>query len=86
MILPWYLKGFVGANLLSLLTGVPNSCKPELWQKRMQGIKPYVAKIGSEIVAYADVQNGGRIDHFLYTLIIKVKASALSSCKLLYGP
>jgi len=64
MILPWYLKGFVGANLLSLLTGVPNSCKPELWQKRMQGIKPYVAKIGSEIVAYADVQNDGYIDHF----------------------
>jgi putative acetyltransferase len=34
------------------------------WAERMQSIKPFVAEIGNEAVAYADLQSSGYIDHF----------------------
>ena len=34
------------------------------WAARMQGIRPFVVERGGEVVAYADVQPGGYIDHF----------------------
>ena len=37
------------------------------WAARMQGIRPFVAKRGSLIVGYADVQADGYIDHFFVT-------------------
>jgi len=36
----------------------------ELWTRRMQGIAPFVAEQDGQIVAYADVQPSGYIDHF----------------------
>ena len=35
-----------------------------VWTKRMQGIRPFVVEIDGQIVAYADVQATGYIDHF----------------------
>ena len=35
-----------------------------LWAQRMQGIAPFVVERDGEIVAYADVQPSGYIDHF----------------------
>ena len=36
----------------------------ERWRKRIQGIDPFIATMGEEIVGYADVQDDGYIDHF----------------------
>lgn len=35
-----------------------------LWTKHIQGIQPFVVESAGEIVAYADVQSSGYIDHF----------------------
>jgi putative acetyltransferase len=37
---------------------------PALWQERMRSIQPFVVEDGGEIVAYADLQPTGYIDHF----------------------
>jgi len=42
----------------------PRNVDPALWQDRMRGINPYVAELEGEVVAYADLQANGYIDHF----------------------
>ncbi|MDM0069661.1 GNAT family N-acetyltransferase [Variovorax sp. J31P207] len=42
----------------------PADLDPALWASRVQGIQPFVALLGDEIVGYADVQHDGYIDHF----------------------
>ncbi|MES1265158.1 MAG: GNAT family N-acetyltransferase [Variovorax sp.] len=42
----------------------PADLDPALWASRVQGIRPFVALLGDEIVGYADVQHDGYIDHF----------------------
>jgi len=42
----------------------PRQFDPALWAQRMQGIAPFVAELEGVIVAYADVQSSGYIDHF----------------------
>ena len=42
----------------------PREFDPSLWAKRMQGIAPFVIEHDGVIVAYADVQPNGYIDHF----------------------
>ena len=42
----------------------PASFDPEAWAKRMQGIRPFVVESRGRLVAYADVQPTGYIDHF----------------------
>ncbi len=42
----------------------PASFDPEIWAKRMQGIRPFVVESRGSLVAYADVQATGYIDHF----------------------
>ena len=41
----------------------PRQFDPALWAKRMQGIAPFVVERDDAIVAYADVQPNGYIDH-----------------------
>src|SRR5512139_3557853 len=36
----------------------------DVWTQRMRGIRPFVVEDAGEIVAYADVQPDGSIDHF----------------------
>ncbi len=42
----------------------PKDLDRDLWTKRMQDIQPFVVESAGEIVAYADVQPSGYIDHF----------------------
>ncbi len=42
----------------------PRQFDPSLWARRVQGIAPFVVERDGEIVAYADVQPSGYIDHF----------------------
>jgi len=42
----------------------PPTCDPEAWAKRVQAIGPFVVEHRGEILAYADVQADGYIDHF----------------------
>lgn len=42
----------------------PHSLDPDLWARRMQAICPFVVEHAEQIVAYADVQSTGYIDHF----------------------
>ncbi len=42
----------------------PQSPDPDLWARRMQCIRPFVVEHAGQIVAYADVQSNGYIDHF----------------------
>jgi putative acetyltransferase len=42
----------------------PRQFDQALWAKRMRGIAPFVAELDGVIVAYADVQPNGYIDHF----------------------
>jgi putative acetyltransferase len=42
----------------------PASYDLELWAQRMQGLRPFVVESGGKLVAYADVQSTGHIDHF----------------------
>ncbi len=42
----------------------PASFDSEVWAKRMQGIHPFVVEHNAKLVAYADVQPTGYIDHF----------------------
>jgi putative acetyltransferase len=42
----------------------PRQFEPSLWARRVQGISPYVVELDGKIVAYADVQPTGYIDHF----------------------
>jgi putative acetyltransferase len=42
----------------------PATVDADRWISRMQSIQPFVAEMGSLIVAYADLQASGYIDHF----------------------
>jgi putative acetyltransferase len=42
----------------------PDDPDMRTWAERMQSIRPFVAEIGGEAVAYADLQSSGYIDHF----------------------
>ncbi len=42
----------------------PASVDPEMWARRMQGIRPFVVESEGRLIAYADVQPDGYIDHF----------------------
>lgn len=42
----------------------PESFDREVWTQRMRAIRPFVVEDAGEIVAYADVQPNGYIDHF----------------------
>jgi putative acetyltransferase len=42
----------------------PDVFDHEAWTQRMRGIRPFVVEDAGEIVAYADVQPDGYIDHF----------------------
>src|SRR3954471_20011662 len=42
----------------------PREFDPSLWARRVQGIEPFVVELDGVIVAYADVQPNGYIDHF----------------------
>ncbi|ASJ73303.1 hypothetical protein [Granulosicoccus antarcticus] len=41
-----------------------DSFDSEYWQKRMNGLSPFVAEIEGVIVGYTDLQSDGLIDHF----------------------
>ncbi|ANQ27037.1 acetyltransferase [Vibrio natriegens] len=42
----------------------PDNFDPDVWQRKMNSIAPFVAEINGEIVGYADLQKNGLIDHF----------------------
>jgi len=42
----------------------PRAFDVDLWSQRMRRIAPFVVEISQQIVAYADVQQDGFIDHF----------------------
>jgi putative acetyltransferase len=42
----------------------PQNIDQSLWTNRMQGIQPFVVEAEGQILAYADVQTSGYIDHF----------------------
>ncbi len=42
----------------------PDAVSPEVWQRKMNVISPFVAEIDREIVGYTDLQEDGLIDHF----------------------
>jgi len=42
----------------------PREFDRSLWARRVQGIDPFVVELDGVIVAYADVQPNGYIDHF----------------------
>lgn len=42
----------------------PDNVDQQVWQRRMRGLKPFVAEINGNIVGYADLQHDGLIDHF----------------------
>ncbi|MEM9101726.1 MAG: GNAT family N-acetyltransferase [Pseudomonadota bacterium] len=42
----------------------PENFDPKIYQEKMDRLKPFVAKIDSKVVGYADLQPDGLIDHF----------------------
>ncbi|MGM9481407.1 GNAT family N-acetyltransferase [Roseateles sp. NT4] len=46
----------------------PVNLDQDLWSRRMHGIQPFVVEHDGEVVAYADVQASGYIDHFFVSL------------------
>ncbi|MFQ6372241.1 GNAT family N-acetyltransferase [Shewanella sp. YIC-542] len=42
----------------------PDDFAPDIWQRKMNEIEPFIAEIDGEIVGYADLQENGLIDHF----------------------
>ena len=42
----------------------PDSLDTALWENRIRGINPFVAELNGIVVAYADLQPNGYIDHF----------------------
>jgi putative acetyltransferase len=42
----------------------PRDIDPELWADRIRGINPFVIELDGCVVAYADLQPHGYIDHF----------------------
>ena len=42
----------------------PRDADPELWVRRIRDIDPFVVELDEHVVAYADLQPNGYIDHF----------------------
>ncbi|ROZ63919.1 GNAT family N-acetyltransferase [Ramlibacter sp. WS9] len=42
----------------------PRDLDSRLWEARIRGINPFVAELDGTVVAYADIQASGYIDHF----------------------
>jgi len=42
----------------------PDSFDKHIWEKRLNGLSPFVAEIDGVIVGYTDLQINGLIDHF----------------------
>jgi putative acetyltransferase len=42
----------------------PESVDPSLWADKIRGIAPFVVEQDGKLVAYADIQPSGYIDHF----------------------
>ncbi len=42
----------------------PDNCDMKLWQKRVSGMKPFIAELNGQVVGFADLQSDGYIDHF----------------------
>ena len=42
----------------------PRDLDPVLWERRIRDISPYVVEFDGRVVAYADLQANGYIDHF----------------------
>ena len=42
----------------------PSNLQRDVWKKKITDISPYVVLLNSKVVAYADLQNNGYIDHF----------------------
>ena len=42
----------------------PRNLDPVIWAQRMRGIAPFVVELDGKIIAYADIQASGYIDHF----------------------
>jgi putative acetyltransferase len=42
----------------------PPAADPVAWAERMRGIRPFVVEAQGAIIAYADLQESGYIDHF----------------------
>ncbi len=42
----------------------PDNFDMKLFEERQENLNPFVAKMGSKVVGYADLQPNGLIDHF----------------------
>jgi putative acetyltransferase len=42
----------------------PDAVDQDIWAERMRGIRPFVLEHAGQIIAYADIQSSGYIDHF----------------------
>ena len=42
----------------------PEALDPNIWNSKIQSIKPFIATIDGNIIGYADLQKSGLIDHF----------------------
>lgn len=51
-------------SIAQLNAWAPATYNVSRWEARMQAIKPFVIERGEAIIAYADVQDDGLIDHF----------------------
>jgi putative acetyltransferase len=51
-------------NTVQINAWAPRDLDQDLWMRKIQSIKPFVAELGGKLVGYADVQSSGYIDHF----------------------
>ncbi|CAH0530438.1 GNAT family N-acetyltransferase [Vibrio hippocampi] len=51
-------------SLTQVRAWAPDEIDPAIWQKRVDGMNPFIALIGDKIVGFADLQADGYIDHF----------------------
>ncbi len=49
----------------------PRLLDEDLWNQRMRRTKPFVVEIAGRIVAYADLQDSGFIDHFFVSAAVE---------------
>lgn len=42
----------------------PADTDPDLWARRISGLRPFIVEIEGDIAGYADLQSNGYIDHF----------------------
>lgn len=51
----------------------PESVDAALWADRMRGIAPFVVEHDGKLIAYADIQSSGYIDHFFVSALFARK-------------